>query len=195
MFKLIKKKIFFAYSYVLIFQLVIIIAFMTFSFFYDNNGTMIMVILMLYPMVLPTVLLLNDTTYATLCCSLPVSRTDYVMGKYLGGFLFALILISIAMSYGYIITEYVVATPPIPFGQLYSLQGLSFLMLPPLVLLNSLTFPIYFTFTKEKGGIMLIGLFIVFLLTLIIGLVYAEKTLAPGIYYSKNYIFPVLMGR
>lgn len=187
------KKDFHAYGYILVFQLLVIIAFISFGFFVDSNGTLTMIVMMMYPMVIPTLLLLNDKSYTTLSCSLPVSRTEYVMAKYAAGGLFAMILLAAGLVYGYVVANRIAATP-IPFDQLFSLKGISFLFVP-VILVNSVTYPVFFAFSKEKGGLFLVILFTVILLTVLLSLVYFEKTLEADSYYDKAYIFPVLMKR
>lgn len=187
------KKDFLAYGYILVFQLLVIVAFISFGFFIDSNGTLTMIVMMMYPMVIPTLLLLNDKSYMTLSCSLPVSRTEYVIAKYAAGALFAMILLAAGLIYGYVVANHIAATP-IPFDQLVSLKGISFLFVP-VILVNSVTYPVFFAFSKEKGGLFLIMLFTVFLLAVLLSLVYFEKTLEADIYYDKADIFPVLMER
>jgi ABC-type transport system involved in multi-copper enzyme maturation permease subunit len=152
---------------------------------------MILVALMMYPMSLPTVLLVSDAPYEKYVLSLPVSRFYYILSKYIGHLLFSFVLIIIGVIYGYLMNTYV-ADNSISFNQLFSFTGIIVLVLP-VVLMSSLTFPIFFKFSKTKGSIVLILFFIFIFIVVILGLVYAEENLNPGITYSDREIFPVLM--
>lgn len=190
MLKLIRKDLM-AFGYILAFQMVSVLLLMSFGLFFDRNGNMAFIAMLFYPLLLPTVLLLSDQAYLTLLHSLPVSRKQYVLAKYAGGVLFAGCVLSIGCLYGFIVTRYI-QPDGISFQQLFSLKGISFMLLP-VILMNSVTFPIYFAFSKEKGSFVLIIVLIAILLGSIIGLVYAEKSLVTEIYYEEADIFPVLM--
>lgn len=186
-------KDFSAFWYVLIFQLVVVLSLMSFAVFLDGNGNMTYIVLVLYPMILPTVLLLSDQKFLTLCCSLPIPRGRYVLAKYFGGMFFAITLMGIGLTYGYITSTYL-TEGALPFYKLISFEGV-IMLLVPIVLLNSFTFPVFFAFSKEKGGFVLTMFFIVCLLALILGLVYLEKTIPTSVPYNKQDIFPVVIGR
>jgi len=192
MLKLIRKD-FLAFRYIYIFQLFGVLALMSFGLFFDTNGNMTFVAMMLYPLVLPTVLLISDQGYMTLCHSMPISRKEYVGAKYIGGLLSALIILGIGCIYGFLVSEFVV-TGGVEFQQLFSLQGLG-VMIVPILLISSITFPVYFAFSKEKGSLVLIIFFNVLLFSLIVGLVYAEKNMEAYIQHNDQEILPIMMYR
>ena len=190
MLKLIAKD-FSAFWYILASNCVFILALMSFGMIFDANGNMTFIGLIMYPMVLPTVLLINDEKYATLMNALPNRRSSYVLSKYGGGLLFSLLLLTIGLIYGYIMTSFIV-TDGIRLAPIFSLNGFTFFVVP-IVLITSLSFPIFFRFSKGKGTIVLSLLFAFALLGMIIGLVYVEKNLITDELYSQYEVFPVIM--
>lgn len=161
---------------------------MSFGIFIDHNGTLTALVLIIYPMTLPTVLLLNDIKYERLVISLPVNRYQFVFSKYLGGFIFAFLIIVIGLVYSYIISNFKAS---IDFNPLYSITGFLILCFP-VVLCSSFLFPVYFRFSKSKASGVIILMFAIILIGLILGLVYLEKTLEASMQYSKEDIFPVI---
>lgn len=190
MFALIKKDVL-AFNYIIIFQLIIVLGMMSFGLFLDENATMILVVLVMYPMTLPTVLLISDQSYISLCHGLPISRSNYVLAKYIGGISMALFMLSIGLSYGYLVSEYLL-TDKSSLQMLYSIKSLGFMMIPILII-NSITFPVFFALSKEKGSLVMILLFIVLMLVLIIGLVVAEKSFSQDMTIRRDQVFPMLM--
>lgn len=177
-----------AFNHIVLFQTLIILMMMSFGIFIDHNGTLTVLVLIIYPMTLPTVLLLSDTKYERLNLSLPVSRYQYVFSKYLGGFLSAFLIIFIGLFYSYIVSNF---KDTIDFKPLYSVTGFLILCFP-VILCSSFLFPIYFRFSKSKASGILIVLFSIFLIGIILGLVFLEKTLETSAQYSKEDIFPVI---
>lgn len=177
-----------AFHHIIVFQTLIILMMMSFGIFIDHNGTLTVLMLIIYPMTLPTVLLLNDTKYERLILSLPVNRYQYVFSKYIGGFFFAFLVIVIGLLYSYIISNFKAS---IDFNQLYSITGILILSLP-VVVISSFLFPVYFRFSKAKASGIMIVIFAIILIGIILGLVYIEKTLEASAHYSKEDIFPVI---
>ncbi|MCK8061055.1 MULTISPECIES: ABC-2 transporter permease [unclassified Fusibacter] len=177
-----------SFNHIIVFQTLIILMMMSFGIFIDHNGTLTVLMLIIYPMTLPTVLLLNDIKYERLTLSLPVNRYQFVFSKYLGGLIFAFLVIVIGLVYSYIITKFKTS---IDFNQLYSMTGF-LIMCFPVVLCSSFLFPVYFRFSKSKASGVIILMFAIFLIGLILGLVYLEKTLETSVQYSKEDIFPVI---
>lgn len=177
-----------AFYHIIVFQILIILMMMSFGIFIDHNGTLTVLMLIVYPMTLPTVLLLNDTKYERLILSLPVNRYQYILSKYIGGFFFAFLIIVIGLLYSYIISNFKAS---IDFNQLYSITGFLILSLP-VVVSSSFLFPIYFRFSKAKASGIMILIFSILLIGIILGLVYVEKTLEASAHYSKEDIFPVI---
>ena len=177
-----------AFNHIIVFQTSIILLMMSFGIFIDHNGTLTVLMLIIYPMTLPTVLLLNDTKYERLTLSLPVNRLQYVFSKYLGGFILAFLIIIIGLLYSYIISYFKAS---IDFNQLYSITGI-LILYSPVVVSSSFLFPVYFRFSKSKASGIIIIAFTIILIGLILGLVYLEKTLEMSMQYSKEDIFPVI---
>lgn len=178
------------YLHVIIFQTLMILFLMSFGIFVDHNGTLTILMLIIYPMSLPTVLLVMDTNYELVFLSLPINRYEYVLSKYLGGLVFSSSIVAMGLLYSYIISLY---KDSISFSPLYSLTGLCFLCLP-IIIATSLLFPIYFRFSKAQAGIILIISFSVALIGAIIGLVFLENSLSEKGNYAKEDIFPVITG-
>lgn len=126
----------------------------------------------------------------TLCNALPVSRQAYVLSKYVMSFLSSLLLLGLGILHGYVLFS-LSSTVTMPFYQVLSFEGLLLLFIP-IIICNSITFPIFFAFSKERGSLVLLGFFIVLLLTVIFGLVYYEKTLATNITINAKDFFPIL---
>lgn len=145
----------------------------------------------MYPLALPTLLLINDEKYATLMNALPNRRSTYVLSKYVGGLFFSLLLLTLGLIYGYIMTSFIL-TDGVRLAPIFSLNGFTFFVVP-IVLITSLTFPIFLKFSKGKGSIVLSMLFAIGLIGLIIGLVYTEKNLITDELYSQYEVFPVIM--
>ncbi|MBI9011358.1 MAG: ABC-2 transporter permease [Clostridiales bacterium] len=177
-----------AYYHIIVFQTLIILLMMSFGIFIDHNGTLTILMLIIYPMTLPFVLLLNDTKYERLALSLPINRYQYVFSKYLGGFIFAFLIIVVGLLYSYIISSFKAS---IDFDPLYSITGF-FILCFPVVVISSVLFPVYFRFSKSMASGIIILMLAIILIGLIVGLVYLEKTLETSVQYSKEDIFPVI---
>jgi hypothetical protein len=188
------RKDYLAFGHLIFFQLLLTLGMMSFGLFIDKKGTMTFIALILYPLIVPTLLLINDKKYFELCNAMPNSRRTFVLSKYVGGFAAAFALLMIGMIYGYLVTRYII-TDGVNFSPVFGLRGFSFIMIP-MVFVNSITFPIFFKFSREKGSIALFVLFGVILIGLLVGLVYVEKGLqAPNMQYSEQDVFPMLMQR
>lgn len=173
-----------------IFQTSVVLSVVTFGLLTDNNGNIIFIGLLMYPLSLPTTLLLQDQKYMTLCNALPVSRHAYVLSKYIMSFLSSLLLLGLGILHGYALFS-LSSTVKMPFYQVLSFEGL-LLLLIPIIICNSITFPIFFAFSKERGSLVLLVFFIVLLLTVIFGLVYYENTLVTNITINDKDFFPIL---
>lgn len=185
------RKDYAAFGHIILFQFAATIALLSFGLFIDKKGTMTFVALVFYPLTIPTILLISDKKYVSLCNSIPISRSSYVWSKYIGGFLAAFFIILSGLAYGYLVTTHIVEDG-VNFRQLFSVLGFSFIILP-VILANSLVFPIYFKFSREKGSLVLIFIFIVILLALLIGVSYAERSLTVlGLTYTDQDVLPVL---
>lgn len=164
---------------------------MTFGVLLDNNGNLIVVMLILYPISLPTILLINEAPHETTLLSLPISRFYYTLSKYLGYMFFSIALVAMGLIYGYLLNTYI-AKEALNMNELFSITGLIILAFP-IIVLNSLTYPVFLKYSKEKGSIVIILIISLLFLAVIIGLVYAEKTLNPPITRTEKDMFPVLM--
>ncbi len=180
-----------SFRHIIIGQILMAIALMSFGLFVDQNGDMILISLILYPLTLPTIILIGDKNYFTLCNALPVRRWVYVLSKYIVGYLASFISVSVVMLYGYIISTYII-TDGVMISQILNIKGFSFIIIP-IILLNGVTMPIFFKYSTQKGSFVLILLFILLLLSIILVIVYLEKNLTIPLFYSEEEIFPVLM--
>jgi ABC-2 family transporter len=180
-----------SFWHLIIGQILMSIALMSFGLFVDKKGDMTLIALIMYPLIIPTVILIGDKSYFTLCNALPVSRRVYVLSKYIVGYLASFISVSVVMLYGYIISTYII-TEGVMISQILNIKGFSFIIIP-IILLNGVTMPIFFKYSTHKGSFVLILLFILLLLSIIVVIVYLEKNLAVPLFYSKEEIFPVLM--
>lgn len=190
MLKLIRKD-FMAFNYILIFQILFVFLLMSIGLFIDKNGTLLVVGLIFYPISLPTILLISDDKYQSLSNGLPTTRSIYVLSKYVFGFVLSILLLAAGLSYGYVVTNYIV-TDGVQMSQIFTIQGLLFVSIPVL-LINGLTFPIFFRFSKKNASIILMMIFGLILVGFIVGLVYFEKTVISSMTYSEKEVFPVLM--
>lgn len=185
MFNLIRKD-FQVYSHILCFQLFFVIGFMTMGI-YDHKANLAFLGLLIYASIIPTTILISDYRYFPLCCSLPCQRKTYVLGKYTAGFAMSLVLAGAGILYGYMMTTQV-WTNTINIIPIFTIQGLTLLAFPVIVI-NSITFPVFFKFSKEKGFHIIIILFIFALICLLIVLVVFEKS-HEGMNYSRTDVFP-----
>ncbi len=189
MFQLIYKDLQ-VYWYVMISQMFFCLLLMTFGLLIDNNANITLLALMMYPTVLPMTLLLMDQKYMVLCNTLPLKRGPYVLSKYVGGLLMSGLILGCGLLYGYSLDYFVISEDVVLHG-LFNWKSLFMLMLP-IILLNSLAFPFYFKFSKEKGSYVLGGILIGILLVLIVGLIITEKTLVANYGYSQREVFPAI---
>ncbi len=180
-----------AFNHVLFFHLIIVLCLMSFAFFYDQNGNITYIVLLMYPMILPVVLLILDGKYQTLCNALPISRYNYVLAKYTGGLIFSFAIVGIALLYGYVMTN-IVLEGNVEMNPLFSIKGLAMIVMP-IILTNSLVFPVFFAFSKEKGSVVLMVILVILLILALLTLVYFEKNLPANAYYSKKDVFPVMI--
>jgi hypothetical protein len=125
-----------------------------------------------------------------LTLSLPVSRRDYVLSKFVGGLLASFTLISVGLLYGYILNTNFI-TDGIYLAQVFDIKGL-FIFILPLIVINSIIYPVFFKFSKEKGSLVLIILIVLIFIATILGFIYIEKNLIPKLNYSNRDIFPVI---
>lgn len=189
MLKLIRKD-YQTYGHMLFFQVLFIVGFMTMGI-YDHKANLAFLGMLMYPAVIPTTILISDYSYFTLCCALPCQRKSYVLSKYAAGFSMSLLLVSAGMLYGYTITT-LVWTDSMNMSGLFTMQGMTLLMIP-IIAINSITFPIFFKFSKEKGFHVLIIVFVIMLICLLLVLVGLEESLVNNLEYTRADIFPVLM--
>jgi cytochrome c oxidase subunit IV len=186
------RKDYLAFGHLIFFQLLITLGMMSFGLFIDKRGTMTFIALILYPLIVPTIMLINDKKYFELCNAMPNSRKAFVFSKYVGGFAASFVMIMIGMIYGYLVTRYIIIDG-VKFSQVFGLLGFSFILIP-MVLVNSIIFPIFFKLSREKGSIALFVLFGFILIGLLVGLVFVEKGMqAANMQYSEQDIFPMLM--
>ncbi len=141
-------------------------------------------------MILPVTLLLMDQKFVTLCNALPCRRGTYVLSKYVGGLSLASILLAGGLFYGYVVDRFLVSNGVMLRG-LFGWQGLLGLMVP-IVILNSVAFPVYFRFSKEKGSVVLMVIFIAAIIALLVGFIVLEKTLVRDYGYSQKEVFPAV---
>ena len=186
MLKLIRKD-YIAFGRFILFQSIFMLTLISIGIFIDHEGNLTFIALIMYPLIIPTYILLSDKKYITLCNTLPCSRKEYVLSKYIGGFIASFAIITIGLLYGYITTTFVQADS-VNFGQIFSLRGFSFIIIP-IIWLNSLTFPIFFRFSKDKGSIVLVLLFCVLLGGFLIGIIFIEKSISVRPMYKNQDIF------
>lgn len=179
-----------AFGHYIIFQFFFVIGLMSFGMFLDKSGNMTFVALMFYPLIIPCLILLSDKQYEGMINALPCSRLSFVLGKYIGGLFASILIMSIGLLYGYLVNTYIV-TNGVRFNEIFSLRGLSLLLIP-LVVFNSLIFPVFFRFSKQKGSKVMIVILTVILFAVLIGIIYAEKNLPADIMRTDMDIMPVL---
>jgi hypothetical protein len=183
-----------AFGHLIFFQLLITLGMMFFGLFIDKRGTMTFIALILYPLIVPTLMLINDKKYFELCNAMPNSRRTFVLSKYVGGFGAAFAILIIGMIYGYLVTRFIVPDG-VNFSPVFGLRGFSFILIP-MVFVNCITFPIFFKLSREKGSIALFVFFGVILIGLLVGLVFVEKGLqVASVQVSEQDVFPMLMQR
>jgi hypothetical protein len=186
------RKDYLAFGHLIFFQLLITLGMMSFGLFIDKRGTMTFIALILYPLIVPTIMLINDKKYFELCNAMPNSRRSFVFSKYVGGFAASFSIILIGMIYGYLVTRYII-TEGVNFSPVFGIRGFSFILIP-VVLINSITFPIFFKFSREKGSVALFVLFGIILIGLLVGLVFVEKGIQEAnMQVSEQDVFPMLM--
>lgn len=190
MFKLIRKD-YIAFGHIIFFQFILVMLLMSFGLLIDQKGTMTFVALLFYPLLVPIAMLIGDKKYFTMSNAIPVSRYSVVLSKYIGGLFAALLIIAIGMFYGYIVVTYI--NNSVNFSQVFTLKGLCIIIIP-LILTTGLVFPIFFKFSNKNSVFVLTVFIIIIVLSMLIGLVYMEKTLTTsGINYTNRDMFPVLM--
>lgn len=158
---------------------------------YDHKANLAFLGFLMYATTIPTTILISDYNYFSLCCALPCHRRTYVLGKYAAGFSMSLILVAAGILLGYMLTTYV-WTDSMNINRIFTLQGMTLLMVP-IIVINSITFPVFFKFSKEKGYHVIILIFIFILVVLILLLALCEESLAKSLEYSRADIFPVMM--
>ncbi len=102
----------------------------------------------------------------------------------------SLVLAAVSLLYGYFISSQI-WTNNINMTPLFSIQGLTLLAVP-VIIINSITFPVFFKFSKEKGVHIIIILFIFALICLLLLLVIFEKSHG-GLNYSRKDVFPIFI--
>lgn len=182
-----------AYWHLIVFQLLIVIGLMSFGLFIDQKGTLTFVALLLYPLILPTILLINDQKYFALYAALPNRRSTVVVSKYVGGLIIAFVLVAIALAYGYMVTTWWIKDG-VQFNALFSSRGLGIIVLP-IILFNGLTFPVFFQFSRNRGSMVLVIIISIVLLGALFSIVFIEDALQKQYPHSQQEIFPILMNR
>lgn len=192
MFSLIKKDIR-AFHHIAIFQILIILGIMSFGLFVDKKGTLTFLAVIAYPAAFPIFFLINDEKFYYLSNVLPISRMEFVISKYLVGFVTAFLIAFIGMGYGWIVTHYIV-TDGVQLNAIFSLEGYAMILIP-IIVFNSLLYPIFLRFSTLKGSYVLMGIIGLIGLGFIIGMVLLEKTIVTDTTYTQADVFPVLIER
>lgn len=180
-----------AFGQYVLFQMIFIILLISVGIFFDPRGNLVFIALLMYPLVIPLLFLFSDKGFETLFNSMPCTRTSWVISKYASGIIGSAFLILFGMLYGHIMTSYIVPNS-VRFDALFSISGLVILLIP-ILLFNSLAFPVYVRFSKQRGSYVIIFIFALMLIALLVGVVLFEKKIAADMTFAREEIMPAIM--
>jgi hypothetical protein len=140
------------------------------------------------PSIAGIVLFLGDQELMQHTASLPVSRTQLVVAKYLSTYLFGGVLVILTIAITWLFSGYFF-NARVDFLELISMRGFLFAILPITVLV-SISYPVLFRFGLGLGAkILLVG----FALSYGIGMIIMERVIGSWLMVQRSGIFAAAM--
>jgi len=177
-----------AYRY---FFLLLLIVMLLYAYLIYQTGSadgLLGLILVFIPSIAVVILFLGDNALISLSASLPVTRTQLVVGKYVSTYIFGgmLVISSIVITW---FLSYTINILKLDLHQLLTLPGLLVAILPITVIV-SVSYPCLFKFGFNLGAKILL---IIFTVIYCLGLVVAERFVLSWLNVQRRGIFAAAM--